>query len=129
MVDTIKKLTTKEEVRPRRQIEALQKLGNVFKLNLGEDNSGGEITATTSTTPTTKAAVRKTPRVHGRLTHNNTPGILPTFEGGNKNEILATSKGEKKRETARDQYQLTQTNYYNRLKETTNDDEDMKQEK
>ena len=91
LADAIKNLTTKEEVRPKLQIEALQNLSNICKLNLGEDNIGGEITATTSATPTTKVAVRQTPRVHKRLTRINTLGMLPTFKGGNKNERLATS--------------------------------------
>ena len=97
LVGAIKKLTAEEEVRPRQQIEALQKLRDIFKLNLDEDNAGDEIRATTSATPTTKAAIRETPRVHRRLTHNNTPEILPTFEGGKQKELLATSEGEKKR--------------------------------
>ena len=82
LADTIKKLTAEDEVRPRRQLEALQKLSDIFKLSLGEDNTSDEIRTATSATPTTKAAIRETPRVHGKLTCNNTPGILPTFEGG-----------------------------------------------
>ena len=58
LVDAIKKLTAEEEVRPRRQIEALQKLSDIFKMDLGKDNAGDEIKATTSAIPTTKAAIR-----------------------------------------------------------------------
>ena len=35
-----------------------------------------------SSAPTSKTAVRAAPRVHGRITRNNTPGIIPTSEGG-----------------------------------------------
>ena len=126
LADAIKNLTTKEEVRPKLQIEALQNLSNICKLNLGEDNIGGEITATTSATPTTKVAVRETPQVHRRLTRNNKPGILPTFEGDNKNKKLATSEGGEKRKIPRDWDEPTQTNYYDGLKETTDNDEEMK---
>ena len=126
LADTIKHLTAKEDVRPRQQIKAMQKLSNIFKLNLGEDNTGNEITATTSATPITKAAVTEMPRVHGRLTCNNMTRILPTFEAGNKNEKLATSKRGKKRKIPRDWDEPTQTNYYDGLKETTDNDEEMK---
>ena len=101
LVDAIKKLTAEEEVRPRRQIEALQKLSDIFKLNLGKDKAGDKITATTLATPTTRTAIIETPRVHGRLTRNNTLGILPTFEGGKQKELLATSEGEKQRKKAK----------------------------
>ena len=127
LVDAIKKLTAEEEVRPRRQIEALQKLSDIFTLNLGEDKAGDEITTTTSGTPTTRAVIRETPRVHRRLTRNNTPGILPTFEGGKQKESLATFEGEKQRKKAKVQYEPTQTNYYDGLEETTKDDEEMEQ--
>ena len=128
LVGAIKKLTAEEEVRPRRQIEALQKLSDIVKLNLGKDKAGDEITTTTLATPTTRAAIRETPRVHERLTRNNTPGILPTFEGGKQKESLATFEGEKQRKRAKVQNEPTQTNYYDRLKETTEDDEEMEQE-
>ena len=42
--------------------------------------------AQTSSTPTTRANIRATPRIHARLMRNNTPGIIPTTiintEGG-----------------------------------------------
>ena len=37
-----------------------------------------------SSAPTSKTAVRMAPRVHGRVTRNNTPGMIPTSEGGGK---------------------------------------------
>ena len=128
LVDATKKLTAEEEVRPREQIEALQKLSNIFNLNLGKDNTRDKIRTTTSATPTTKAAIRETPRVHGRLTPNNTPGILPTFEGGKQQELLATSEGEKQRKKVKVWNEPAQTNYYDGLKETTDGDEEMEQE-
>ena len=128
LVDAIKKLAAEEEVRPRRQIEALQKLSDKFKLNIGEDNARDEIRTATSATPTAKAAIRETPRVHGRLTRNNTPGILPTFEGGKQQELLATSEGEKQRKKVKLRNEPTQTNYYDGPEETTDGDEEMEQE-
>ena len=54
----------------------------------------------TSSAPTMKAAVRAAPRAHGRVTRNNTPGILPTTEGEQRRpgpstgeSPLATSEG------------------------------------
>ena len=37
-----------------------------------------------SSTPTSKESIRTAPRVHGRVTRNNTPGMIPTSEGGGK---------------------------------------------
>ena len=93
-------------MRPRRQIEALQKLSDIFKLNLGKDNKGSKITITTSTTPTTKAAIGETPRIHGRF-----------FRGWKEKKISG------------DQNLPTQNNYYNGLEEMTDNDEKMEQER
>ena len=69
--------------------------------------------AQTSSTPTTRANIRATPRVHVCVTQNNTPGIIPTSiinteggkeffpqiadsEGGQKSERKINSKNNRR---------------------------------
>ena len=75
--------------------------------------------AQTSSTPTTRANIRATPRVHARVKRNNTPGIIPKktptptanmeggkdffspiedSEGGQKSERKIKSKNERKKD-------------------------------
>ena len=84
LTDAIAKLNDGKEKKPRRQIEALQKLNNIFNLNLDEAEREYVQQHFSSSTPTSKEAVRTAPRVHGRVTRNNTPGMIPTSEGGGK---------------------------------------------
>ena len=80
--DAIMKLKEAKEKKPRRQIEALQKLSDIFNIDLEEAEKKYVRDNFSSSAPTSKAAVRTAPRVHGRVTRNNTPGIIPTSEGG-----------------------------------------------
>ena len=86
LADAITKLNDGKEKRPRRQIEALQKLNDIFNLNLDEAEREYVQENFSSSTPTSKEAVRTTPRVHGRVTRNNTPGMIPTSEGGGERD-------------------------------------------
>ena len=61
------------------------------------DKTGGKITRQLELDYDIWNPSTETPRVHGRLTRNNTPGILPTFEGSKQKESLATSEGKKQR--------------------------------
>ena len=59
--------------------------------------------AHTSSTTTTRVNIQATPRVHARVTHNNTPGIILTpiinMEGGKKySPPIGDSEGSKKNE-------------------------------
>ena len=74
----------RKERRPHRQIEALQKLSDIFDIDLEKAEEEYVRSNLSSSAPTSKAAVRTAPRVHGRVTRNNTPGIIPTSEGGGK---------------------------------------------
>ena len=82
--DAIMKLKEAKEKRPQRQIEALQKLSDIFNVDLEKVEQQYMRENFSSSAPTSKAAVRTAPRVHGRVTRNNKPGIIPTSEGGGK---------------------------------------------
>ena len=84
LTDAIAKLNDGKEKRPRRQTETLQKLNNIFNLSLEKAEREYVQQHFSSSTPTSKEAVRKAPRVHSRVTRNNTPGMIPTSEGGGK---------------------------------------------
>ena len=57
--------------------KALEQLTNIFEKTTEKIEKRHENRTQTSSTPTTKEKVRTTPRVHSRLTRNNTPGIIP----------------------------------------------------
>ena len=59
-------------------------MSDIFNIDLEEAEQKYEHEHFLSSAPTSKAAVRTAPRVHGRRTRNNTPGIIPTSEGGGK---------------------------------------------
>ena len=80
LADAIIKLNDGKEKRPQRQIEALQKLNSIFNLNLKEAEQEYVQQNFTSSTPTSKEVTRMAPRVHDRVTRNNTPGMILTSE-------------------------------------------------
>ena len=82
--DAIMKMKEAKEKKPRRQIEALQKLSDIFNVDLEKEEQQYMRENFSSSAPTSKKAVRAAPRVHGRVTRNNKPGIIPTSEGGGK---------------------------------------------
>ena len=82
--DVILKMKEAKEKRPRRQIEALQKLSDIFNVDLEKEEQQYMRENFSSSAPTSKTAVRAAPRVHGRVTRNNKPGIIPTSKGGGK---------------------------------------------
>ena len=84
LTNAIIKLNDGKEKIPRRQIEALQKLSKIFKVNLKEVEKEYVQQHFSSSTPTSKESIRTAPRVHSRVTRNNTPGMIPTSEGGGK---------------------------------------------
>ena len=84
LTEAIVKLKERKEKRPWQQIEALQKLSNIFDIDLEKAEEEYVRQNFSSSAPTSKAAVRMVPRVHGRVTCNNTPGIIPTSKGGGK---------------------------------------------
>ena len=67
--------STKDIGRHRR---ALEQLSQIFEKATERLEQSHENRIQTSSTPTTKANLRTTPRVHARVTRNNTPGIIPT---------------------------------------------------
>ena len=84
LTEVLLRLNEGHETRPQRHIEALQKLSSIFKMNLKEASRAYEKKHFSSSEPTSKEAVPTAPRVHGRVTCNNTPGIIPTSEGEGK---------------------------------------------
>ena len=58
--------------------QALEKLARIFDNATENLETQQQNIAQTSSTPTTCANIRATPRVHARVTRNNTPGIIPT---------------------------------------------------
>ena len=57
---------------------ALEQLSQIFDKATERLEQSHESRVQTSSTPTTKANLRTAPRVHTRVTRNNTPGIIPT---------------------------------------------------
>ena len=60
-----------------RHMEGLQRLTKIFGEEVGEVMDDHVLPAQTSSTPTTRSAVREAPRSHSRTTRGNTPGRLP----------------------------------------------------
>ncbi|MCP4142532.1 MAG: hypothetical protein GY755_20020, partial [Chloroflexi bacterium] len=88
---------------PARQIEALQKLSDIFQQTQTKDKIPLPAPAT-SINATSADHLRDNPRVHTRFTRNNTPGIIPLrttpeIKNKNKNNDMppkSTSEGENK---------------------------------
>ena len=57
---------------------ALAQLSQIFEKATERLEQGHKSRVQTSSTLTTKANLRTTPRVHARVTRNNTPRIIPT---------------------------------------------------
>ena len=57
--------------------QALEKLAKIFETATDKLETRHEHRVKTSSTPTTKSNIRTAPRVHSRVTRNNTPGIIP----------------------------------------------------
>ena len=70
-------------------MQALERLAEIFNTATMNLENWHVLTTPTSTIPTTPANIRTTPRVHQRVTRNNTPGIIP-----NQNATVAISEGE-----------------------------------
>ena len=57
--------------------QALEKLAQIFDNATENLETHQQNSAQTLLTPATRADIRATPRVHARVTRNNTPGIIP----------------------------------------------------
>ena len=84
LTEAIIKLKERKEKRPHRQIEALQKLSNIFDIDLEKAEEEYVRSNLSSSAPTSKAAVQTAPRVHGRVTRNNMLEIIFAFKDGGK---------------------------------------------
>ena len=58
--------------------QALENLAKIFENATENLETQHQNSTQTSSTPTTQANIWATPRVHARVTRNNTPGIIPT---------------------------------------------------
>ena len=115
----MRKINSKNERKTRQKNRELAKKLNDESKADSFDNATENIEtqvhhkAQTLSTPTTRANIRSTPRVHARVTRNNTPGIIQNpiinteggkefspqiayLEGGQKSEIKINSKNERK---------------------------------
>ena len=89
LTNAIQQLLNEPTTREGRHVRALEKLADIFSTATKNLENRHTLTTPTSTTPTTPANIRTTPRVHQRVTRNNTPGIIP-----NQNATIAISEGE-----------------------------------
>jgi len=79
LLQAVRKLCGQEVGQPSRHATALKQLAEIFQEKTGHlQDDRGPRAPQTSSNPTEPAQLRSTPRVHSRVTRNNTPGILPT---------------------------------------------------
>ena len=78
LLEAVKKLQEKEAHNPGRHTQALHTLAKIFRGETEHLPKAAPHSPQTSTNPTKQEEIRHTPRVHQRVTRNNTPGIIPT---------------------------------------------------
>jgi hypothetical protein len=89
LLSAIKKLQGQESILPGRHTKALQTLSEIFNDKTINLETTEQRVLQTSNSPTRPENIRRTPRVHSRVTRNNTPGLIPaptvtaSSEGGN----------------------------------------------
>ena len=71
----IQKILKEPSISTGQHIQALEQLTKIFETATEKLETRHEHRVQTSSTPTTKANIRTDPRVHSRVTRNNTPGI------------------------------------------------------
>ena len=76
LTTAIKNLLNETTINTGRHGQALEQLAKIF--DNATDNLETQLhhKAQILSTPTTRANIRATPRVHARVTRNNTPGII-----------------------------------------------------
>ena len=77
LTSAIKRMMTESSEDIGRHGRALEQLAQTFEKATEKFEQGHDSRPQTSSTPTTKANLRTTPRVHSRVARNNTPGIIP----------------------------------------------------
>ena len=109
----IQNLLKKPTINTGRHGQSLEQIAKIFDNATENLETQLHHKAQTSLTPTTRANMRATPRIHARVTRNNTPGIIPTpiinteggkyffppiadSEGGQKSLSKINSKNERK---------------------------------
>jgi hypothetical protein len=79
-------------------MEALKRLINIYANHTTNARTANNNFQQTSSTPTTPAAIRKAPRVNGRTTRNNTPGLIPVTTEGAQADTTEGAEVEQERE-------------------------------
>ena len=86
LTTAIQNLLKESTINTGRHGQALEQLAKIFDNATENLETQVHHKAQTLSTPTTRANIRATPRVHARVMPNNTPGIIPTTiintEGG-----------------------------------------------
>jgi len=82
LVSAIQKVQGQAAQQPGRHATALAKLADIFQMKTIEMSPSEVQPQQILNSPTALANIRKAPRVHLKKTRNNTPGRLPTSEGG-----------------------------------------------
>ena len=86
LITAIQNILKETTINTGRHGQALEQLAKIFDNATENLETHLHQKAQTSSTPTTCANIRATPRVHARVMRNNTPGIIPTkiinTEGG-----------------------------------------------
>ena len=77
LINTIKRMLKEPGIDAGRHGKALEQLTNIFETATEKLEKSHENRTQTLSTPTTREKIRTTPRVHSRLTRNNTPGMIP----------------------------------------------------
>ena len=77
LANAIKIILKEPGINEGRHAKALEQLTNIFETATEKLEKRHENKTQTSSTPTTREKVRTTPRVHARLTRNNTPVMIP----------------------------------------------------
>ena len=78
LLEAVRKLQGLEARNPGHHTKTLNTLAIIFSGKTKNLPGEAAHTPQTSTNPTEPENIRHTPRVHQRVTRNNTPGIIPT---------------------------------------------------
>ena len=76
LTNAIKIMLKEPSINAGRRAKALEQLTHIFETATEKIEKRHENKPQTSSTPTTREEIRNTPRVHTRLTRNNTPRMI-----------------------------------------------------
>ena len=85
LTNAIRIMLKEPSINAGRHAKSLEQLTQIFETTTKKLAKRHENKTHTSSTPTTKEKIRTTPRVHTRLTRNNTPRMIPHRKTAPKN--------------------------------------------